>query len=80
MKGGSPEEGMYVIPFAGFIVSAIHRSPVEIGSDFHGIILVGFLDAFVAGGFDCSSCGGCSSQGAPSVPPSKTRQTFARDS
>ena len=58
MKGRSPESGRYVIPFAGFIVSAIHRSPFEIQSDFHERILVCFLDVLVAGGFDCSSGGG----------------------
>ena len=61
MKGVSPEGGMYVIPFAGFVVSTIHRSPFEIRRAFHGIILVSSLDYFVARGSDCSSSGGGSS-------------------
>ena len=61
MKGVSPEDGMYVIPFAGFLVSAIHRSPFEIRSAFHGRILVSLLDSFVAGCFDFNFGGGGSS-------------------
>ena len=61
MKGVSPEDRMYVIPFAGFVVFAIHRSPFEIRSAFHGIILVSLLDYYVVWCFDFNSGGGGSS-------------------
>ena len=52
---------MYVTPFAGFLVSAIHRSPFQVHSAFHGIILVSLLDSFVARCFDFNFGGGGSS-------------------
>ena len=46
------------MPFTGFVVSVIHRSPFEICSAFHERISVSLLDYFVAGCIDLNVGGG----------------------
>ena len=71
-----------MIPFSGFLVSAIHKWPSKIRRDIHAsgfLGLGGFFDHLsdvVAGNLVGTSGGGSSNGGVPSIPPSKTRYTF----